>query len=365
MIARNNQIKVSTPGRICLFGEHQDYLGLPIIASAISLRIEVTGQRRKDTDVEIDLPDIGEREVFNLNNLKYTKERDYFKSAINVLKRHGFSFASGFGCSVHGEIPVNAGTSSSSALMVSWINFLAQMSDQEEILAPEQIAQYAYEAEVVEFSEPGGMMDHYSTALGGTIWLEFYPAIRFEKLNASFGSFVLGNSGEPKDTKYILARVKHRIINALDKIRKEGFQFDIHGASKDDLQRVRKALSEDEHSLISGTLENREITKRAKEILSKDEIEHQVVGDLLTQHHAILRDALRISTTRIDRMINAALNAGAYGAKINGSGGGGCMFAYAPSNPEEVKEAIIKAGGQAYIVTVDVGTTTEKFLNGN
>jgi len=64
-------------------------------------------------------------------------------------------------------------------------------------------------------------------------------------------------------------------------------------------------------------------------------------------------------------MINAALNAGAYGAKINGSGGGGCMFAYAPSNPEEVKEAIIKAGGQAYIVTVDVGTTTEKFLNGN
>jgi galactokinase len=24
---------VSTPGRLCLFGEHQDYLGLPVIAA--------------------------------------------------------------------------------------------------------------------------------------------------------------------------------------------------------------------------------------------------------------------------------------------------------------------------------------------
>jgi galactokinase len=34
------QILVSTPGRICLFGEHQDYLGLPIIAAGISRRVK-------------------------------------------------------------------------------------------------------------------------------------------------------------------------------------------------------------------------------------------------------------------------------------------------------------------------------------
>ncbi|MFC1564948.1 galactokinase family protein, partial [candidate division KSB1 bacterium] len=37
---------VSAPGRICLFGEHQDYLGLPVIAAAIGLRISVSGERR-------------------------------------------------------------------------------------------------------------------------------------------------------------------------------------------------------------------------------------------------------------------------------------------------------------------------------
>ena len=31
-------ITVSTPSRICLFGEHQDYLGLEVIAAAINLR---------------------------------------------------------------------------------------------------------------------------------------------------------------------------------------------------------------------------------------------------------------------------------------------------------------------------------------
>jgi galactokinase len=37
-----NRIKVSAPGRICLFGEHQDYLGLPVITAAIDLRLELT-----------------------------------------------------------------------------------------------------------------------------------------------------------------------------------------------------------------------------------------------------------------------------------------------------------------------------------
>jgi galactokinase len=59
-------------------------------------------------------------------------------------------------------------------------------------------------------------------------------------------------------------------------------------------------------------------------------------------------------------MIDAALGAGALGAKINGSGGGGCMFAYAPTNPDAVVKAIEEAGGKAYVIRVDVGTQIEK-----
>ncbi|MEA1880927.1 MAG: galactokinase family protein, partial [Candidatus Marinimicrobia bacterium] len=46
-------LEISTPGRICLFGEHQDYLGLPVIAMAISLRAKIDGKKRKDRKVVI------------------------------------------------------------------------------------------------------------------------------------------------------------------------------------------------------------------------------------------------------------------------------------------------------------------------
>lgn len=38
-----DRLKISTLGRICLFGEHQDYLGLPIITSAIVAKINGSG----------------------------------------------------------------------------------------------------------------------------------------------------------------------------------------------------------------------------------------------------------------------------------------------------------------------------------
>lgn len=151
------QLKVSAPGRICLFGEHQDYLNLPVIPAAISLRINIEGTPRNDMMIQLQLPDIGEIETFELTgNIQYIKERDYFRSSINVLLKHGFTFSHGFDCLVKGDIPINSGTSSSSALIVAWINFLTQMSSQAQKLTPGEIAEYAHQAEVTEFSEPGG-----------------------------------------------------------------------------------------------------------------------------------------------------------------------------------------------------------------
>ena len=69
----------------------------------------------------------------------------------------------------------------------------------------------------------------------------------------------------------------------------------------------------------------------------------------------MLRDLLKVSTDKIDRMIEASLDAGALGAKINGSGGGGCMFAYAPDNPLKIVDAINRSGGNAVIINGEDG----------
>ena len=70
----------SAPARICLFGEHQDYLQLPVIACAINLRMFVEGNRKNNSFFSVALPDIYRHISLNPNeNLKYESKRDYLK----------------------------------------------------------------------------------------------------------------------------------------------------------------------------------------------------------------------------------------------------------------------------------------------
>ena len=55
--------------------------------------------------------------------------------------------------------------------------------------------------------------------------------------------------------------------------------------------------------------------------------------------------------------LDAAMEAGALGGKVNGSGGGGTMFAYAPGRQQEVKAALDAAGGRGMIVRPRQGVT--------
>ena len=354
------RLKISTPGRVCLFGEHQDYLFLPVIACAVSLRISIEGERQNEAAVNLDLPDLGTKLSFPLSGTReYKHDRDYYRSSLNVLFRHGFSFQGGFKCRVQGDIPINAGTSSSSALIVSWLSFLAWMSRQEINLPPDDLAGYGYQAEVLEFGEPGGMMDHHATAYGGIIGIDFHPHIRVKKLRTDLKEFVIGDSGEPKDTKHVLAKVKNRVLGLVSELSVKHPDFSLLHASSESIERFRKDLNAMEYELLEGTVRNHSITHQARELLAERSLDHRQFGSLLNDHQRVLRDVLRISTPKIDRMLEAASKAGAYGGKINGSGGGGCMFAYGPEKSEQIAEAIRGAGGKAYIVKADVGTKVD------
>ena len=205
-----------------------------------------------------------------------------------------------------------------------------------------------------EFNEPGGMMDQYTTAMGNLIYIQSEPDITIESLNPNLGTFILGDSCEPKDTIGILNRCRDARLEIIQKLKIKNPTYTIQTLSEDvdisDLNTI-------EIELYKGTLKNRDLLKRALSELEKKELGHETIGQLLSDHHQVLRDALLISTPKIETMLDAALNAGALGGKINGSGGGGCMFAYAPKNPKQVAEAIEKAGGKAYFIHHDNGTT--------
>ena len=319
----------------------------------ISLRAKITGQKRNDDQIIIRKPDLDQVEYFSLNDLTYTKPRDYYKSGIKICKNNGLTFSSGFECEISSQIPIRAGTSSSSAINVSWILFLSKMADNPKDWNQQKIGELTYQSEVKEFNEPGGMMDQYATAMGHLIYLRSEPEISIQLLKSNLGSFVLGDSSEPKDTIEVLKRCRDSQQKIFQKLKSKNPKLNINNCDKNlDLS----DLKTNEIELYNGMIQNRDILKRVLPELEKDEPDHRFIGELLSEHHTILRDVLQVSTPKIESMIDAAMDAGALGGKINGSGGGGCMFAYAPNEPEKVAEAVKKVTGDTHIIHSDEGT---------
>ena len=87
-------MEVSSPGRICLFGEHQDYLGLPVIAMAMNLRLQIRGRKRNDKKIIINLPNIDDSESFFINDSINIKPNNIFQSGIKVCIEEGLRFSS-------------------------------------------------------------------------------------------------------------------------------------------------------------------------------------------------------------------------------------------------------------------------------
>ena len=75
------------------------------------------------------------------------------------------------------------------------------------------------------------------------------------------------------------------------------------------------------------------------------------LGHLLNLHQ-LIQDKIGTSAPENEQLIEAAMGAGALGAKISGAGGGGIIIALAePDQQSAVAAAINEAGGQSFIVT--------------
>ncbi len=354
-------LNVSAPGRICLFGEHQDYFGLPVIAAAINLRITISGKKRDGSNFVIDLPDIQDTEKFSLTEeIPYRKERDYLRSVVNVLRRKDVPISTGWECTVQGNIPINSGTSSSSALVVAWIKFLLEATKSPQAKSPETIAEWAFQAEVAEFNEPGGKMDHYASSLGGIVNIQFGDRLKVTRFKNPLQEFVLADSLIRKDTTGTLGFIKSHVLQGVSEIRTRIKGFNLSDKIGEDERDEIEKLAPDVKRLLKGTLLTRDLTAEGKSLFGADRFDHEKFGELLTAQHKVLRDYLQVSSPKLERMIEVALNAGALGAKINGSGEGGCIFAYTPQCGEQVAESLNKIDTNAIIIRIDDGARLQK-----
>ncbi|MBI3948196.1 MAG: GHMP kinase [Armatimonadetes bacterium] len=354
-------IRVSAPGRICLFGEHQDFLGLPVVAAAINRRFTITGTPRDAPCFRLRMPDL-EREVTiplpAEGELPYEEERDYLRAAINVLAREGHRPRRGYDCTFRSTIPINAGTASSSAMTVAWLRFLLAAAGAMECdgLA---LARLANRAEVLEFGEPGGIMDHISAALGGTLFIRCQEPVRSERLPGIPDGFVLADSLTRKETTAVLAESKRDVLAGVAALRERSPGFDLQTTPLAEAEEHLRVLPERQRRKVRANLIDRDLLREGRAMIESGRVDPDRLGALLTEHQRQLSEGLGVSTPKLDRMVAAAIAAGAKGGKLNGSGGGGCMFAYAPGRQREVAAALEAEGGRAFIIRVDEGVRLE------
>jgi galactokinase len=338
------------PGRLCLFGEHQDYLGLPVISMALPLycRIHVDIKPSQQRVIILKVPSLESTTTYDLNHLPHQNPSnpDFALAALEEAINSGWQFPAccQVDCKSTCDFVMNAGCSSSSAFCVAWVQVLARLARR--TLSPIALAQRAHQAEVTHFGAPGGTMDHVTSAVGGILRIGPDPW-QVERLPQTdvLGVWVLAYSGDKKDTLGHLKRCK---TARLDLLRKLGGNWN-----------ATISLNTDELKLLNATRINRDTESKAAQLwktrgTSADDSASPLgpqLGRLMMKHHEALRDGLQLSTDRLEQLNVAAHKAGAWGFKVVGSGGGGCGVAWS-SKPEDVAESMKGAGApMTWIIT--------------
>lgn len=357
-LTKKENILSVAPGRVCLFGDHQDYLELPVIACAINRFVTLKAAPNDQNIFNLFLPDLDEKRSIALDvsshELTY---RDYLVSSLRVLQRYGCKPDKGYDIEIRGDVPMNAGISSSTAVVVAWVNFLATAYGTDREVTPSLLSQIAYEAEVLEHGEPGGKMDQYSIGVGHIVHIETGRDFSCNVIGDSLKGLIVAESGIPKETIGTLSRLKSNALEAVARIKDERGDFVLEDTVPEDIPQYLDILPEELRPFFEAAIKNHACTRQALEVLSAKEPDMEQLGALMNEHHNILRDLLHITVPRIDDMVEAALQAGAFGAKIVGSGGGGSIVIIAPGKEKEVIDALKKAGARdAYEVSVDRGT---------
>lgn len=343
---------ISVPGRVCLFGERQDDLGLAVITVAIDLRMRLTAEPRDDGEVVVRMPNVqNEWRVRVADEMDSDPAHQYLKAVIRILKQQGMRLDRGCDVTVESRIPVNFGLGSSSALAVGWMVTLLALHGRLAELSGSDVARLAHEAERV-LDASAGAVDSYACALGGVLHMDCSGPVKASPVGRELDGLVVGHlperadAGDPDD-------FAPRVRAAAEEMMGRMPGFSLRDTPADEVVPELEHLSEDQAGRLYAALADRDVCRQGRELLETDFVDDDRLGELIDRHHAMLRDYAGRSSPQIERLIEVAKDVGALGCKVNGARGS--ITAFAPGKQEKVVSAIEKAGGKAYAVSTSDG----------
>ena len=314
-------VEATAPGKAIIFGEHSVVYRGPAIVIAIDRRARITAKERDDDRIKFDCLDLGFEGYFEgdeYHPIAGEEWREKRLQAMLVAARTTMKHldkSSGLDLTVRSDIPIAAGLGSSAAICVATVAATGELLDGD--LSQKEICDIAYEGEKMVHGTPSGVDNNIST-FGGV--LSFESGVGIERIDFQGGlPLVIGNSKRKRSTKRLVAGVR--------------------------------ALRERNPELVNGLIDSMgELSRKGIEaIKAKD---YPMIGDLMNINHGLL-SSVGVSISRLDILVHAARGAGAYGAKLTGAGGGGCMIAITePHKLHEISRAISRNRGEPHIVNI-------------
>jgi mevalonate kinase len=129
------------------------------------------------------------------------------------------------------------------------------------------------------------------------------------------------------------------------------------GQSRNTKTMVQQVAAQVDHNPQDARLQNlQELTMLAHAAWGQSK--WSALGQLCNQGQRVLTE-LTVSTSAIDALCATAINAGAWGAKLTGAGGGGSVIAIA-ENPDEVVKAWRSHGFGGFVTTIAGGARQDK-----
>jgi D-glycero-alpha-D-manno-heptose-7-phosphate kinase len=333
MIRSRAPLRVSFAGGGTDLDAYADRFGGAVLNATIDLAAHVTLTPRHDGHIVLHARDQQRRCEFDDHRQARHEEldpadRSAFQLALGVYRHvvdhHGNGSPLSFELTTAVDAPAGSGLGSSSTLVVA---VLAAFDRWLRLgLDAYGLAEAAVQVERHDLGLAGGRQDQYAAAFGGWNHLVFRPD----------GQVVVHPLRLPTD-------VMHELETTL-------VLYDT-GISRSSAQIIAGQMSNLRHDTDPSITAMHEL--RASANAMTDAVltgQLQRVGPLLEQGWQRKRaTASGIATPLIDAVHDAALAAGATGAKVSGAGGGGFMVLACPGTVRhDVEEALAPFGGQVH-----------------
>lgn len=296
----------ASSAKIIWFGEHSVVYGQPAIALPLPA-VEVTAQIETSSE--------SSSQIFSRY---YDGDWQQIPAEMNGIKRLSEYVANNlqlpsttFRLSIDSAIPAERGMGSSAATAVAITRAFFDLVERH--LTRSDLLKIADVSEQVTHGNPSGL-DAATASAQWPIWYVKNQENTQLPINLPKATMVIADSGVKGKTSVAVNQVKEQLI--------------MNPETKDIIAEMGSVAQQVPAAL------------KANDVVS--------LGSLMNQNHELLRQ-LHVSTAQLDLMQAQALKSGALGAKLTGSGLGGCLIAIAPNSriAQKVADDLLLVGASA------------------